>query len=176
MKKACHVLYTDLVTPCPRHGLHSCEHSVSCGILHSAHTKLSCADSPRSGCYLWSVSRVLCFPSVPSVLEGLTEGWELLSCEAWRLGKRRKDFIFFLCCFNCKRWTGKFETTLLFFSVKPTHKHRARKDLKRMTSPLQLWDRTECTKHVHHGCSSKLFIVNFTEADPGGCWDCLFSS
>lgn len=43
-----------------------------------------------------------------------------------------------------------------------------------MTSPLQLWDRTEYTKHVHRGCSSNLFLVNFTETDPGGCWDSLF--
>lgn len=97
-----HAMYCTLTLSCLVHG----SHSVSYEVLQSAHTRLSCADSPHSSCYLWIVPRVLCFPSFPSVLEGLValsisirraypEGWELLSCDTWRLGKGRKDSAIF---------------------------------------------------------------------------------
>lgn len=142
MKKACHVLYTDLVTPCPWHGLHSCEHSVSCEILHSAHTRLSCADSPHSSCYLWSVSRVLCFPSLPPVLEGLTlraGNSSAVRHEGW--GKEGKILFFSFVALvasagqkNLRRPFCSFQWNQFISTGLET------------TSPHQLWDRTEYTK------------------------------
>ena len=39
-----------------------------------------------------------------------------------RVGEKKEGYLFFLCCFNCKCWTEKLETTLLFFSVKSADK------------------------------------------------------
>lgn len=118
-----HAMYSTLTLSCLVHG----SHSVSCAVLHSAHTRLSCADSPHSSCYLWIVPRILCFPSFPSVLEGLvalsisirraySEGWELLSCETWRLGKGRKNSAVFFSIVALIATTGQKNQRLPFCS------------------------------------------------------------
>lgn len=114
MKKACHVLYTDLVLSCPWLPLSELWNTSLC-----PHKAVLCWQSSFQLLPV-NCSKVTVFPIIfISIRTAYTlraerhEGW----------GKEGKILqFFFLCCFNCNCWTEKSEITLLFFSVKSTGK------------------------------------------------------